>query len=745
MRANFLFIILLLLSFFDLFAADIVLNNFESGSPTVQTKYNSTYVATANPTISGINTTANCGRIGRTSSNWYEMIYFPVSFTVASGTTKYIHVMVKYNAQPDAILRVDATSAGGDGTTDIRAINKYTNYGQWQDLVFAVTGSKTVIQINFIADAGFENTPAGRILDNSSKFAYIDEVIVNDSNVPRASSTVDNGGESTGGGSVTADRNIVIDASIRYQTIQGFGASDAWNTDAVGDSWSTTVKNDIATKLFSKAVDASGNPLGIGLSRWRFNIGAGSSEQAASNITNTERRVECFLNSDGTYDWTKQSGQQWFLRQAKSFGVEQLVAFINSPPRFYTKNGNTNTGNTSTSQGTNLKADSYDKFVTFITTVLKHFNDAGTPFAQISPINEPQYAWDSGQEGCPWLNTEVKTLVDKLNVSLVNNGLSTKILLGEAAKYNYLYSTNSNSAKGDQYYNFFSPTQTTTYVGNNSLLLPGLCGHSYWTDTDDATILSTRQNLYNKSVEFGKEFYQTEYCMMTDYYGSDKNANSLFLGKMIYADLAIANACTWDYWTALERERWSQYNRFYLIRLQPNGGDYADLSAGGTISADKNLWTLGNYSLFIRPGYKRIDLTGASDLAGLMGSAYIAPDNSKIVVVYVNWGTSSLITAQNFKNIPDGYRIKSITPYVTDASNNLSVKTNIAEGETYTISPRSVTTMVIQLEKLTSVEFQNTDENKIKIYSLNHEIYVEGAVSSVEGYNMQGKAITKKT
>ncbi len=127
-----------------------------------------------------------------------------------------------------------------------------------------------------------------------------------------------------------------------------------------------------------------------------------------------------------------------------------------------------------------------------------------------------------------------------------------------------------------------------------------------------------------------------------------------------------------------------------------------------------------------------------------MGSAYIAPDNSKIVVVYVNWGTSSLITAQNFKNIPDGYRIKSITPYVTDASNNLSVKTNIAEGATYTISPRSVTTMVIQLEKLTSVEFQNTDENKIKIYSLNHEIYVEGAVSSVEGYNMQGKAITKK-
>ena len=123
---------------------------------------------------------------------------------------------------------------------------------------------------------------------------------------------------------INAQTNITFDVSVTYQTIQGFGASDAWNTDFVGKYWNTAVKDTIVKKLFAKSFDSNGNPEGIGLSRWRFNIGAGSSEQdTASKIESPERRVECFLNEDGTYDWSKQSGQQWFLKQANMYGVEQ--------------------------------------------------------------------------------------------------------------------------------------------------------------------------------------------------------------------------------------------------------------------------------------------------------------------------------------------------------------------------------------------------------------------------------------
>ena len=169
-------------------AADVVLNDFESGSPTVATKYGASYAAAANPLSAGLNTTANSGKIGRTSTNWYELIYFPASFTVPANTKRYVHILVKYDAQPDIAIRVDATTAGGDGSADIRGMNSYSAVGQWQDIVFEINGGstgKTIIQINYLADLGFNNNPAGQVLNNADKFGYIDEVIVNDNPLPR--------------------------------------------------------------------------------------------------------------------------------------------------------------------------------------------------------------------------------------------------------------------------------------------------------------------------------------------------------------------------------------------------------------------------------------------------------------------------------------------------------------------------------------------------------------------------------
>lgn len=175
------------------FAIDQVLNNFESGSPVVGTKYGASYTEVTNPLSAGLNTTSNSGQIGRTTTNWYELVYFPVSFTVPANTKYYVHVLVKYDAQPDIAIRVDASSAGGDGSADIRGMNTYTNIGQWQDIVFEVNGGssgRNVIQLIFMADLGFNNNPAGRVLNNTDKFAYIDEIIVNTNPLPRGTTYI---------------------------------------------------------------------------------------------------------------------------------------------------------------------------------------------------------------------------------------------------------------------------------------------------------------------------------------------------------------------------------------------------------------------------------------------------------------------------------------------------------------------------------------------------------------------------
>ena len=118
-------------------------------------------------------------------------------------------------------------------------------------------------------------------------------------------SGLDNNAGGTTTPTVTADvqRTAIIDISTTYQTIVGFGASDCWHGNYVG-KWSESNRKAIAELLFSQEK-------GIGLSMWRFNLGAGTAEQGdTSNITSKERRSECFMRSNGTYNWGQQQGQQ---------------------------------------------------------------------------------------------------------------------------------------------------------------------------------------------------------------------------------------------------------------------------------------------------------------------------------------------------------------------------------------------------------------------------------------------------
>src|SRR5690606_1413546 len=102
------------------------------------------------------------------------------------------------------------------------------------------------------------------------------------------------------------EKSIVfeINSAAPQQVIHNFGASDAWSCQFVGRNWPLEKRDQIADLLFSREFDQDGNPKGIGLTLWRFNIGAGSAGQgAASDIGDEWRRAESFLASDGTYDW----------------------------------------------------------------------------------------------------------------------------------------------------------------------------------------------------------------------------------------------------------------------------------------------------------------------------------------------------------------------------------------------------------------------------------------------------------
>jgi O-glycosyl hydrolase len=496
---------------------------------------------------------------------------------------------------------------------------------------------------------------------------------------------------------LAAVAEFTIDVGARRQTIHGFGASDCWYAEEVGAQWAEDTREAIARLLFGAGADAAGRAEGIALSSWRFNLGAGSAGQGeASGIGDARRRVEGFLNNDGSYDWTRQAGQRWFLRAARERGVAELVAVSNSPPVQYTRNGIAR--KTEQSRASNLDPAQNANFARFLADVIEHFREReGIEISLVSPVNEPQWDWaDAKQEGTPWTNGEVAALVRALDAELVRRELSTRILIPECAQYDYAYGRDEHAAGGQVRW-FFDPA-SAGYVGDLARVARVFAGHSYWTDATARDLIDNRRRMREAIAALGGgiELRQTEYSLLGNGYrgGTAHNPPStmdcaLFLARVIHADLTIAEAAGWDFWTALSPNRRPNVNtRYELIAL-----DFE----GRTMTPTKLLWALGHWSRFVRPGWRRVEV-GAADparapeaLGSLLVSAYVSAEGDEVAVVAVNAATTTQEIALEVEGADAG---GPWTAWLTmDGEENSLRRLVTSEAPTISLPPRSIMTM----------------------------------------------------
>ncbi|WP_321345244.1 glycoside hydrolase [uncultured Draconibacterium sp.] len=503
---------------------------------------------------------------------------------------------------------------------------------------------------------------------------------------------------------------VQVNPDKTYQSIQNFGASDSWRAQFVGENWPVEKREKIADLLFSLDTDKNGNPIGIGLSNWRFYIGAGSMEQGdASDIVNVWRRSECFLDADGNYDWTKYKGQRWFLQAAKKRGVPEFTAYSISPPVFFTKNGLAHA--TKGDLGFNLKEDKYEAYSKFLVDVVEHFEkNENIHFAYLSPFNEPQWAWDaSNQEGTPATNNELYKYTRILSEELNSRGSETKLLFGEAGDVEYLYKEKGNNSNGDQINVFFNP-KSDMYIGDLKNLEYAITSHSYFTTWPIKAQIEYRQKLAERLNQINPEldFWQTEFCILekndetTGGWGRDTGMpTALYVARVIHSDLTIANARSWDWWTAL-----SQFNyKDGLVHLDDGKGPGVnndtsqlnyDLRFDGEITETKLLWAMGNYSRFVRPDMVRIDakidngLPLVEQATDLQVAAFKELSSGKLVFVFMNYKDEDKpVSLAGITQSSDKAAL-----YITDETRDLE-KSTVQLSE-LVIPQRSVSTLVIE-------------------------------------------------
>lgn len=410
-----------------------------------------------------------------------------------------------------------------------------------------------------------------------------------------------------------------VEPNVTFQTIESFGASGAWWSQDVG-GWTEKdgdkAKRDVIAQLLFDSEE------GIGLSSYRYNLGAGSAESNQSpRITDPWRQGESFEVAQGEYDWEKDQNAQYMLEQAVNYGVEDIYFFANSPLERLTKNGSAY-GTEGIDNMSNLAPENYQVYCDYLFDVTEHFLEDGIPVKYLSPLNEPQWDWTGGQEGCHFTPEEMVEFAKVIYEEKQKRPALADVTLSvpELGEWNNSSIAYFEAMVADETFMSYYPTWDI---------------HSYW--SNKAQKKQTTEWLKEQNIDV--ELKMSEWTEMVN--GRDESMDSAYnLATQIFEDLTILNVTDWQYWIAVS---------CYDYR---DGLIYVDKTTH-EITPTKRLWTLGNFSKFIRPGATRVQATAGEGLVETM--AFVNQDaTDEMVLVALNKGLS----AKKLK-IPEGYQLKA--------------------------------------------------------------------------------------
>lgn len=465
---------------------------------------------------------------------------------------------------------------------------------------------------------------------------------------------------------------ISVNTNKTYQTMEGFGASAAWWAQDVG-GWSEQTENGKETR--QEILELLYGENGIGLDIYRYNLGAGAKTEDTSYYSDPWRKTQSFITPDGSIDYSLDANAVWCMQKAVELGTKNVVFFSNSAPNTMTINGKTHSdadetrldyvdddGNNVYFSKPNLDASEYQNFANYVLDAVEHFLSLGVPVKAVSPINEPQWAWQGGQEGCHYEPDEVVALY--------------KVFLSEMQARNLTQTTELSMFESGQPFGDTLKRYLDAIMDDKDLskAINSMDTHSYWGTAEQKEKTAKYLNWHYRELAVRC----TEWTEMVN--GKDVTMDSaLVLANTMLEDLTILDAESWSYWIAVSA---------YDYR---DGLIYVDRDAH-TYETTKRLYTMGNFSKFIEPGAVRIGATVGKNLP-VSSVAFDCGDTVAVVVV------NSAEKEQQFAvSFPRKATFKSVTAYVTDNEHNLDSVGTVAytENGSYTVSAQSVTTFVFE-------------------------------------------------
>lgn len=489
---------------------------------------------------------------------------------------------------------------------------------------------------------------------------------------------------------------ITVDPAMQYQTMEGWGTSLAWWANMVG-GWDMIDPNDPEGRTKKEVLsELIFDPeKGLGINIVRYNIGGGDDPEH-DHLVRMEADIPGYKeNEESEYDWSADKNQLWILNQAKEiWGNEDLLVevFSNTPPWYMTESG-CHSGNIDASKD-NLKKDYYDDFAKYLVDITKYINDEmGIEVEYLEPINEAASsywgAYSEKQEGCHFNQGESQSnmYVETYN-ALVESGLDDKVKLTGTDETSIDVQIDSLNKLSPDAMKVIDKVNTHVYGG------------------------SKREELRDLTDTLDKKFWMSEVCVSNADHEHDDVVSALELSDIILKDLRDMKAEAWVVWQAVESEAenylWN--NNYGLIHgmyeseedlledyhikhgLTPDKMKELGLEQG-SYDITKQYYVFGQYSKFIKPNYKIIDVDNENALAAL------SPDGKEIVLVAQNVGTEAKDYSFILDKVSGTTGVKAYRTSSTESIDEVD-SFSVEDGVLQAILPaNSITTFVIDIKE----------------------------------------------
>ena len=393
-------------------------------------------------------------------------------------------------------------------------------------------------------------------------------------------------------GPAAAQDTAVINGATTYQTMTGFGASEAFGEAQTVMNASASVQQQALSLLYSPTS-------GAGLTMLRNEISADSGSTIEPTAPASPAAAPAYVPLASI---SQDAGQLWFAQQIKAdYGVTNVFADAWSAPPFMKTNDSADNGGAvcGLSGATCSSGDWRQAYANYLVQYARDYAAAGDPLTYIGPENEANLStsYDSMQLS----PAQTAGFLDVLGPALASSGLSTKMECCATEGWDY----------AQQYASAIEADPTAS------------------ADTAVFTSHGYTQAPASALSGWARPAWQTEWSTFETWdpaWDDGTGASGLTWAQHIYTGLTAAGLSAFLYWWGSTTPSENGDNEG-LIQIN-----------GSTVAPSGRLWAFANYCRYVRPGAVRIGATSSNSAVDL--TAFRNPDGS-VAVVALNTAASA--------------------------------------------------------------------------------------------------------